>query len=37
MPTIIEPSKEEVEELRNMLIPMISRFREKILQEVTLV
>ena len=34
--TIIEASEEEIEEIRKMLIPMISRFREKIRQEVEL-
>ena len=28
--TMIEPSPEEIEEIRNMLIPLIPRFREKI-------
>ena len=36
VPTIIEASEKEIEEIRKMLIPMISRFREKIRQEVEL-
>ena len=36
VPTIIEASEEEIEEIKKMLIPMISRFREKIRQEVEL-
>ena len=36
VPILIEPSKEEIDEIRNMLIPMIPRFREKIRQEETL-
>ena len=36
VPTTIEASEEEIEEIKKMLIPMISRFREKIRQEVEL-